>query len=83
MKYEIRQIDAWSEGENGWTWNESIHVGEYRTAAKDEKRAFLNALHRLGVVCKRGACVVDYDGDIYELQNRKTHEPLFAAIPLE
>ena len=79
-KYEIRQIDAWGS-EEGWTWNNSIKLGEFTTAAEDHKRAFLNALKRLGITCKRGSCKVECDGDIYELQNRKTGEPLIAAIP--
>lgn len=79
-KYEIRQIDAWNS-EEGWTWNESYHLGDFTTAAADHKKAFLNALKRLGIVSKRGKTKVVFDGDIYELQDRKTDEPLFAAIP--
>ena len=80
--YEIRQIDAWNEGEdNGWTWNTSYHIGNFTTNASDHKTAFLHALKKLGIICKRGKCKVEYQGDIYELQDRKTSEPLFAAIP--
>ncbi len=81
VKFEIRQIDAWAEAEGGWTWNNSIKVGEFQTRAADQKRAFLYAFHKLGIVCKRGRMAVVYDGDIYELQDRRTNEPLFAAIP--
>ena len=63
MKYEIRQIDAWSSGES-WTWNESYKIGEFKTSAADHKRAFLNALRKIGIVCKRGKCKVEFDGDI-------------------
>ena len=81
FEYEIRQIEAWADIE-GWTWNNSFNLGTFSTRAADHKRAFLNALHNLGIVCKRGACYVDYDGSIYELRERKTGMPLFAAIPL-
>lgn len=81
MKYEIRQIDAWSSGE-GWTWNESYKIGEFKTSAEDHKRAFLNALRKIGIVCKRGKCKVEFDGDIYEVQERKSGLPMFAAIPI-
>ena len=81
FEYEIRQIEAWADIE-GWTWNDSYHIGNFSTRAENHKRAFLNALHNLGIVCKRGACYVAFDGDIYELRRRGTHEPLFAAIPL-
>lgn len=68
FEYEIRQIDAWSDIDSLWTWNESYHIGNFSTHANNHKRAFLNALHNLGYV--------DYDGSIYELRRRGTHEPL-------
>lgn len=80
-KFEIRQIDAMNIEEEGWIWNTSYHIGEFKTSATDERRAFLYALHKLGIVCKRGRMAVISDGDIYELQDRRTKEPLFAAIP--
>lgn len=80
-KYEIRQIEAWADID-GWTWNNSFNLGTFSTRAADHKRAFLNALHNLGIVCKRGKCKVYDYGDIMELQDRKTSEPLFAAVPL-
>ena len=82
FEYEIRQIEAWSDIDSLWTWNESYHIGNFSTCAENHKRAFLNALHNLGIVCKRGKCKVCDYGDIMELQDRKTDEPLFAAIPL-
>lgn len=45
-------------------------------------RAFLNALRKIGIVCKRGKCKVEFDGDIYEVQERKSGLPMFAAIPI-
>ena len=81
IEFEIRQIDAWADGEEGWTWNTSYHLGDFSTQAKNEKRACIRALNKLGYALKRGRCTIDYDGDIYEIQDRKTHEPLFAFIP--
>lgn len=82
-RYEIREIDAWLEDERMYSWNASYHISEYETNAKNGKRAFLNALKKHGITCKRGTCYVDFDGDIYELRRRDTHEPYYAAIPLE
>lgn len=79
--FEIRKVDAWKDIDNCWFWNSSIKYGEYTTTA-DNKRAFLNALHKLTIYCKRGRCRVIDDGEIYILEDRKTGEPLFAAIPL-
>ena len=82
MKFEIRQIDAWFDGET-WTYNESFRIGEFSTKAKNVKRAFCRALHGLGVVFYRGRVVVADDGYTLEAQNRKDGEPLFVAIPME
>ena len=80
-EYEIREIDAWADGEDGWTWNTSYKVGTISTAG-DPGRAMMRMLNKKGVVCKRGACYISYDGDIYELRRRGTHEPYYAAIPM-
>ena len=81
MKYEIRQIDAWFDNE-AWTYNESFRIGEFSTKAENVKRAFLRALHNLGIVFNRGRVVIVDDGDILEAQTRKSGEPLFVAIPI-
>lgn len=80
-EYEIRQIDAWREEDGSWTWNTSYSLGCYEAIGADHKRSFLRALHRLGIMCKRGACRVDFDGDVYELVERTSGMPMFAAIP--
>ena len=82
MKFEIRQIDAWFDGES-WMYNDSFRIGEFSTQAKNVKRSFCRALHGLGIVFYRGHVVVVDDGDWLEVQNRKSGEPLFVAIPME
>ena len=82
MKFEIRQIDALFDGE-AWTYNESFRIGEFSTQAKNVKRSFCRALHGLGIVFYRGRVVVVDEGDLLEIQNRKSGEPLFVAIPME
>lgn len=81
-KYELRQIEAWREDEFSWYYNETWKLAEFETAAKEHKTAFLRALHKIGVSCKRGKCKVVSDGSIYELIDRKTLEPLFCAVPV-
>lgn len=83
VEFEIRQIDAWENEDGGWYWNNSFNIGQFKTRWKDEKRAFLYNLHKLGIMFKRGKTTVVCDGDIYEVQERKTGRPLFAAIPIE
>ena len=78
--YEIREIDAWMY-DDGWTYNATYLVGEIATAG-DVKRAMMAFLRKkYGIVCRKGACRIKYDGDVYELQNRKTGEPFYVAIP--
>lgn len=79
--FEIRQIDAWGNISDGYEYNETWHICNLSSAARDEKRLFLRALRRRGISFKRGAVRVDYDGSIYEIVNRKTLEPLFCMIP--
>ena len=79
--YEIREIDALAY-DDGWTWNTSYHLGEFTTAG-DVPRAFRRALKCLGITFYRGRTITEYDGDVYEICDRATHEPLFAAIPKE
>ena len=80
QKYEIRQIDALNDG--FWYWNESWHIGEFKTASQNVNQPFMKALKNLGITFKKGTVYVAYDGDICEVRNRKSDEPYFAAIPL-
>lgn len=83
-RFEIRQVESWKDEEGGWVWNDSYALGEFSVLDyANEKRAFLTTLHKLGVKLTQGAYVVVCENGIYEVQNRKTGEPLFAAIPLD
>lgn len=81
--FEIRQIDACGDPENGWTYNATYRLGSFTTAAQDERRAFYRALARLGIRFYRGRARAIDDGTIIEIIDRKTAEPLFVAIPQE
>lgn len=84
FKFEIRGIDAFNYGADGWTWNTSYHVGDMETSAKNKKRAFTRWLkNRKGITFKPNRTLIEYDGDVYTIIDRKTKEPLFAAIPLD
>lgn len=79
--FEVRQIDGIMY-EEGWIWNTSYLVGYFTTSAKDEKRAFTRFLKNNGIVFFKGKTIIDVQdgGFILEIQDRKTKEPLFAAI---
>lgn len=83
IKFEIRQIDAWNYGDDeGWIWNTSYHMGEMTTKAQDIRKAFTAWMKRhLGISFKNNRTLIEYDGDCYTIIDRKTKEPLFAAIP--
>lgn len=77
--YDVREIDAWRDPD-GWTWNSSYFVGTMKTAG-DPRRALAAYLRKRGIRFKLNRTRIDYDGSVYEIQDRKTGEPLYAAIP--
>lgn len=78
--YEIRQIDAYIYDDE-WTYNATYRLWDFTTASADVPRAFRRALANLGITFFKGRTRTEYDGDVYEIVDRKTGEPLFAAIP--
>jgi len=81
-RYDVRQIDAWNEGDDVWTWNESWRMANWETSANDVKRAFLRMLRKIGIVYNPHVIYVADDGEVIELRRRGTHEPLIAAVPM-
>lgn len=91
-RYEVRQIDAWAEYDDpddpnevpAWIWNDSYLLGTFATYSQDIPRALRRYLKQHhGITFYKGRTVTEYDGDIYEITDRATREPLFAAIPCE
>lgn len=80
--YEIRQIDAVMYDDE-WIYNTTYRLGTFTSAAANPAKAFRVALARLGIRFYRGRVRTEYDGDVYEIIDRKTGMPLFAAIPQE
>lgn len=83
MKFEIRQLDAWGNNEEGYEINTSYLMGTMETRANNEKQAFARYLaNKHGITFKRSRTRIEFDGDCYTIIDRKTKEPLFIAIPL-
>lgn len=80
--YEVREIDAYLY-DDSWTYNTTYRLGTFTTAGDPARalRRYLKTHH--GVSFYRGRTVTVYDGDVYEIQDRATGQPLFAAIPQE
>ena len=81
--WEIRQVDALPDDENGWYYNETHRLGSFTTTAENPAKAFHAALARLGIRFTRGATRTEYDGDVCEIIDRRDGMPLFCAIPQE
>ena len=82
-KFLIRQVEAWYNECDGWTYNQTWNIGEMITRAKDEKRAFTNYLKKQGIVFKSNRTLIDFDGNNYTIIDRKTKEPYFDAVYVE
>ena len=82
--FEVRQVEAWASPDGGWDYNNVWKMGEFRTHANDERRAFTGYLKRKhGIVFKKNRTRIEYDGDNYTIVDRKTGEPLFDALFME
>lgn len=82
-RYEVHQVDALMQDDESWYYNETWKMFEYTTAAADRAKAFRNALARFGVSFIKGRTRTEYDGDVFEIVDAKTGEPLFCAVPME
>ena len=81
-QYEVREIDALHDGEN-WTWNTSYYLGTMTTSAENIGKAMSSYLKRRhGITFKTNRTRTQDDGNVIEIIDRKTGEPLFAAIPM-
>lgn len=78
--YRILSIDAWRE-DNGWTWNNWFHVGDFDLPQfLDSNRKILQFMRESGYLTEysKGRCAVDDDGYNVVILDRATREPLFA-----
>ena len=83
-QYEVKQIDAWRDPD-GWYWNDVYHLGILNTAAGTKqglKKALIMFLNNAGILLNSRKISFYYDGDVLEIHERFTGEPLFAMIPL-
>lgn len=82
-RYEVHQVSAMMQDDESWYYNETWKMFEYTTTAADRARAFRRALARFGISFIKGRTRTEYDGDVYEIVDRKTGEPLFCAYMME
>ena len=81
-EFEIRQLDAWGNKEEGYEINTSYLLGTMKTSASNEKAAFTRFLRvKHGIRFYKNKTRIEFDGDCYTIVDKKTLEPLFIAIP--
>jgi hypothetical protein len=83
--FKLLSIDAWRDPDGGWTWNNAytLEEGIVFHHSRLTPRKILAALRRWGYLTNesKGRCRVDdagTAGDLYEIQDRATGEPLLA-----
>lgn len=80
--FEVREIDAWRDADDSWYWNESFHIKDIQTSAKDLKRRFLDIFKYMFYSSSPVECVCE-DGYIYEIRVKKDEMPIVAFIEKE
>lgn len=84
--YEVKQIDAWMGPDEGWYWNDVYELGILNTAAGTKqglkKALIMFLINHAGILLNSRKISYYYDGDVLEIHDRFTDEPLFAMIPL-
>lgn len=81
--YEVREVDAWADGDQGWTYNTSYNIGSFASVSDNVSRAARKFLANNGIKFIKGKTKTVYDGSIYEIVSRKDYQPLYAIIPQE
>lgn len=80
QRFEVRGIDAWLYDDE-WVWDTSYFYGYFTTKGKNQAQAFTQYLARHhGIRFRKGRTRIEDDGDIITILDRRTQEPLFAAI---
>jgi hypothetical protein len=77
----VLSIDAWADGEDGWTWNNWHKVGTCPLSTCDlEPAALIRFMIEEGYLQEAAATLADVDDDQYNMVivDKETREPLFA-----
>lgn len=80
---DILSIDAWSDGEGGWTWNQWFKVGKIsrsQLAALKTNAQLMKYMRDEGYLkdASKGRVTIDDDQHNYVIVDKRSREPLFA-----
>lgn len=80
---EIRQIDAWNYGEEGWVWNDSIILEHTQFEDNgDLEGQFVEFLIQAGFSELLSNCYMTDEGSVIELRYKPDDRPILAAMVL-
>lgn len=79
-KFTIQKVKA-KRARNGYDCQYE-EIGNFQTEAYFQGRAFLYALHKMGIKFDKGSVKLVTDADYYMIAERSTNKPLYMAIPL-
>lgn len=85
-RYEVIEVEAWGNKEDGYSYNDRFFMGYFETAAstKNLNSSFYNYLKsKHNITFKPHKTMIQYDGYCYEVIAKKTLKPLYAFIPVE
>lgn len=76
--YSVLSIDAWADGDDGWTWNQWFNAGTIDVDLAADSAAILQAMADAGYI--KNPQLGDIEDDPYNLVivNKETREPIFA-----
>lgn len=91
--FSVWQIDAWAEGDGGWSWNDKYKLFEFQSRSLNMKREFTRRLRHFLSCHKnpitgikeyhdlgKGWFYVTDDWYVMELCRKCDHQPWYACI---
>jgi hypothetical protein len=80
LKCKVLRVDAWSDGEGGWTWNQWFDTGVHIIdPLRLNNRELLRELRRAGVDVPKGTCAVEDDQHNLVIVEVNGRRPLYAV----
>lgn len=80
LKCRVLSIDAWADGEGGWTWNQWYDTGvQVIDPLRLNNRELLRELRRAGVDIPKGICAVEDDQNNLVIVKVNGRMPLYAV----
>ncbi|NBT33371.1 MAG: hypothetical protein EBT13_16140 [Rhodobacteraceae bacterium] len=76
--FPVLSIDAWTDGDDGWTWNNWYRAGTVDVDINAGTDAILHAMYDAGFITRTDGGDVDDDQYNLVIVDAETREPLFA-----